>query len=97
MEIEELKKEVRRIVTKEFTDTEYKAFFFGSRILGTATATSDLDVGILGPMPAPKEKIASLKARFDALATLYRVDVVDFWNTSDDFKKVAMASVEPIN
>ncbi len=37
MDIEEVKKEIINILMEELKDAKYKAFFFGSRVTGTAT------------------------------------------------------------
>jgi len=96
MDIEEVKKKISHILKEELAGKEFSAFFFGSRVSGTATSRSDLDVGIEGSAPLPLEILRSIRARTDALRTLYTVDVVDFSNLSDDFKKVAKLHTEII-
>lgn len=93
MEIEAVKKEVARVVKEELARgaSSHRAFFFGSRVTGTASATSDLDVGIEGDRPVPLEMLRTIRARCEALHTLFSIDIVDFFGTSDDFKKVAKA------
>jgi len=95
MEIEEVKNKVKDIIRDELQKTSCRAFFFGSRISGTASDRSDLDVGIECDAPLP-DKLRSIKARCEALPTLYTVDIVDFSTVSDDFKKVAKEHVEDI-
>jgi predicted nucleotidyltransferase len=104
MEIEEVKKNVAAIVREELAKVNasvpvpfpFHAFFFGSRIAGTASPRSDLDVGIEGPEALSSVVMRLIKARCDALPTLYTIDVVDFFMASDDFKKVAKAHIEMI-
>ena len=96
MEIEEVKKEIKRILKEELKGTQYHAFFFGSRVSGIAAPRSDIDVGLEGEEEVLPAKLSSIKARFESLPTLYRVDVVDFSKISGDFKKVAKAHVEVI-
>jgi hypothetical protein len=55
-----------------------------------------LDLGIEGSAPVPVDTLRAIKARIDALRTLYTVDVVDFCKLSEDFKKVAKAHIEEI-
>ena len=81
---------------EELHSLPYEAFFFGSRVSGTAAARSDLDVGIEGVVPLPAQKLRSIKARVESLPTLYSIDVVDFSALTEEFKKVAKAHIEKI-
>lgn len=96
MEIEEVKKEIRKILKSELATTGFSAFFFGSRVTGTHTATSDLDVGIEGATPVGENILRSIKARCAALPTLFTIDIVDFSITGEDFKRVAKSKIERI-
>lgn len=96
MEIEEVKKEVANILKDELASTAFSAFFFGSRVTGTHTATSDLDVGIEGVCSVPENILRLIKAKCDAIPTLYTIDIVDFSVLSEDFKKVAKEKIERI-
>ena len=77
MEIEDIKKEIRKILTSELRTTGFSAFFFGSRVTGTQNPTSDLDVGIEGGGPVPEDMLRSIKARCASIPSLYTIDVVD--------------------
>ncbi len=96
MEIEDIKKEVAKILKSELEGTHFSAFFFGSRVTGTHTKTSDLDVGIEGDAPVPEPLFWSIKARVASIPSLYTIDVVDFSLLGEDFKKVAKSKVERI-
>lgn len=96
MEIEEVKKEIVKILKSELATTDFSAFFFGSRVMGTYTATSDLDVGIEGVTAVPDSIMRSIKTRFASLPTLYTIDVIDFSMISEDFKKVAKDKIERV-
>ena len=97
MEIEEVKKEIIKIVKSELSDSpNLTAFFFGSRVTGTNTPTSDLDVGIEGVDVIPDNILRSIRSRCALIPALYGIDVVDFSMLSDDFKKVAKSKIEPI-
>jgi predicted nucleotidyltransferase len=102
MDIEEVKKEIINILKEELKDTKCKAFLFGSRVTGTATERSDIDVGIecLDTansdsilVPVPIEIFSKIKSRCEAIRTLYSIDVVDFYYLNDDFKKVAKVKI----
>ena len=96
MEIEKIKTEIRKILKEELKDLPYKFFFFGSRVAGTASPRSDLDVGVEGEVSIPKEKLLSIKSRIEAIPTLYQIDLVDFALISEEFKKVAKQHIEEI-
>jgi predicted nucleotidyltransferase len=96
MEIEEVKKKVSEIIKDELRSTHFNAFFFGSRVLGTNSKTSDLDVGIEGTTTIPENILRSIKLRCASIPTLYTIDIVDFSLISVEFKKVAKSKVEEI-
>lgn len=97
MEIEEVKREVAKIIKDELS-AGHLAFFFGSRITGAASKRSDLDVGIeeKSGKEVPFNVLSKIRGRCEALPTLFTVDVVDFSKISEDFKKVAKEKVEMI-
>ena len=97
MDIEEVKKEISKILKEELPQS-FGAFFFGSRVTGTASERSDLDVGIESPdgKTLPSDVLSKIKNRCEALPTLYMIDVVDFANISKDFRKVAKTKIEII-
>lgn len=96
MEIEEVKKKVIEIIKDELAGTGFRAFFFGSRIIGNNSPTSDLDVGIEGETPVPDDLLRSIKSRCAGIPTLYTIDIVDFSILSQDFKNVAKSKIEDI-
>ena len=100
MDIAEIKKEVARIVREELAAVPgvrgYQAFFFGSRISGTASPSADLDVGIEGKEPLPAAILRAMQSRTEALRTLITIDIVDFATVSEAFKEVAKANIEHI-
>lgn len=96
MEIEAVKREVATILREELGGSPYRAFFFGSRVSGTAGSRSDLDVGIEGETVVSTEKMRNIRARLEALPTLYSIDIVDFSTISEEFKQVAKEYTEKI-
>ncbi len=97
MDIEKVKKEIVDIIIGELKDCDCSAFFFGSRITGTATERSDLDVGIeFSNEHVPTEIFSKIKSRCEAIRTLYSIDVVDFYYLSEEFKRVAKSKIEVI-
>lgn len=93
---ESLQRDIEEIIRKEINCVQYKVFFFGSRVTGTARDASDIDIGILGDEPIPFETRARVKNKLEKLPTLLKIDLVDFKTASDDFKEVALAHIIPI-
>ena len=44
-----LKEEILKILSKYLDLSQYKVFFFGSRVSGSGDSRSDIDIGIEGP------------------------------------------------
>jgi len=94
--VENLKKEIIKIIGKYLDLNSCRLFFFGSRVIGKGDDRSDIDIGIEGPKEIPYEKMASIKEEIENLPILYKIEIVDFKKTSDDFRKVAFQSIESI-
>ena len=84
---------------KKYIDTkEYKIFYFGSRVTGKCHDRSDIDIGILGLDPIQPQVIQRIEDQLrESLPTLLKIELVDFHNVSDDFKKVSLSEIESIN
>lgn len=91
---EKIKKEVLRIIGTNLDLNRYRVFFFGSRVEGKGNKHSDIDIGIEGPEPVPSTVMSEIKEGIEAIPTLYTIDVVDFAEVSEKFKKVALQHVE---
>lgn len=76
---------------------QYKVFFFGSRVTGKGDERSDIDIGIEENIKIPLNVITQIKEEIGNLPILYKIDIVDFKNTSPEFKEVALQDIEVIN
>lgn len=92
--IEKFKKEVLKIIGKYLDLNEYKVFFFGSRVKGINFPRADIDIGIEGPKEIPAEEKLNIEEEIARLPTLYKIDVVDFKEVSDKFRKEVLKNVE---
>jgi len=81
------------IVRRHVPDPAYRIFLFGSRAEGTAHERSDIDIGIEGPGPVPREALSLIQEELEEAPTLFTVDVVDFNRVSEKFRKVAQRRV----
>jgi len=94
---EKLKKEILDIIGKHLNLSEYRVFFFGSRVFGGGTDRSDIDVGIEGPEPASAKDWLEIEEEIENLPTLYKVEIVDFTKVAPIFKEVATQHLEYIS
>jgi len=89
-----LKKEILEIVGKYLDLKKYKVFFFGSRVRGDNFPRADIDIGILGTEPIPAKIKFQIEEELEKIPTLYKLDLVDFLEVSEDFKKEALKNIE---
>lgn len=94
---EKLKKQILEIAKKHLNLSEYKIFFFGSRVSGRGDERSDIDVGIEGDKSIPIVTMEKIKEEIGRIKILYKVEIVDFKKVSPEFYKVAKQSIEIIN
>jgi putative type I restriction modification system, specificity protein len=64
---------------------------FGSRVKGTAKPYSDLDLAVVGDTPLSWVELAGLVDDFSNSDLPWKVDIVDWANTSEEFRKVILA------
>ena len=77
---------IEEILRRHVPDREVWAF--GSRVKGTAKDTSDLDLVVRGESPLPFAVLGGLRDDFSESNLPYRVDLVDWANTSDSFRRI---------
>ena len=94
--VDKLKRQIVEVIEKHLNLSDYKIFFFGSRVNGKANERSDIDVGIKGENEIPFKIMAEIKNEISDLPILYKIDVVDFMALNKDFSDVAEKEVEPI-
>jgi len=91
---EKLEQELKQIIGKYIDLSEYKLFFFGSRVVGKSNERSDIDVGIEGAVSVPDNALARIHDDIQEYPILYKIDVVDFRRVSDKFCNIAKQSIE---
>ncbi len=84
--------EVVKIIRKHLGE-ECKIFLFGSRVDGSAQERSDYDIGIMSTKDLPMRKLGKIREEIENLPTLYKIDIVDFRNVSENFYAVAMKKI----
>ena len=92
-----LTSQIKQILGKYFDLKKVKVFYFGSRVTGVSNKRSDIDIGLRSPEKiSPKIKFELLDD-LDNLPILYKIDLVDFSQTSSSFQNEALKKVEMIN
>ena len=82
--------EVQSILGRHFPKT--KVLAFGSRVSGKAKKYSDLDLVIQGSEPISTSQMQSLKDAFSSSSLSILVDVLDWHQIPDSFKKTITES-----
>ncbi|HTZ18472.1 MAG TPA: nucleotidyltransferase domain-containing protein [Dissulfurispiraceae bacterium] len=75
---------IRAILERYVPDAEVLAF--GSRVTGTASPWSDLDIAILSEGPLDYALLAEMRDAFSESDLPYRVDVLDWSSLSEEFR-----------
>lgn len=78
--------EVRRILAAHLPDRT--VWVFGSRASGSAKPFSDLDLAIMGDEPLDFYTLSSLKDAFAESDLPFRVDLVDWATTAENFRNI---------
>lgn len=71
-------------------DEEIKIVLFGSRARKDNNVGSDVDIGLLPYGKFDPKKVILLKEKIENLNIPYKVEIVNFAETSEDFKREAM-------
>lgn len=93
---QKLRDEIIAIVGRYLDLHQFNVFFFGSRVDGTSTERSDIDVGIEGRNPVPRHIMQRIRDDIGDLPTMYTIEVVDFRRVSDEFRGIALQRIEPL-
>lgn len=81
---------LKKLVLDLLRDEPLRVVVFGSRARQDNQPASDVDIGIIPYGRINKSKLVELKGRIEDLNIPYKVELVDFSQTSDSFKKEAM-------
>jgi predicted nucleotidyltransferase len=85
---------VQSILCQHVPDREVQAF--GSRVTGKAKPYSDLDLVIMGDIPLDFRTVAALKDTFAESDLPFRVDVVEWATTGDNFRAIIRERSETV-
>ena len=78
--------EVERILREHVPECEVRAF--GSRVTGRTKPWSDLDLAVIGPKALGFQRLGLLIEAFQESTLPFRVDVLDWHETSPSFRAI---------
>ncbi|WP_459941647.1 nucleotidyltransferase family protein [Deferrisoma palaeochoriense] len=82
---------LRRLVLRAFEGVDADVFLFGSRARGGATARSDWDIGYRCVSEPPRAVLVRLEETLEELPIPVRVELVDFRDVPQEFRRVVLA------
>lgn len=92
--VDKLKKQLSDIIFKYLDKNKWKVCFFGSRVRGDNSDTSDIDIGIDGPDSVPPGIMFQIKEEIETIPTLYSFDIIDFSGVSEKFRGIVKNEAE---
>lgn len=84
----------KELVLGNINTDEYAVFLFGSRAYDRHPEKADIDIGVLGEKEMPESERYMIKDKIEETEIPYNVDIIDFFNVDDTFKKVALRKIE---
>ena len=81
---------LKELVLASLKDEKVKIILFGSRGRQDNHSTSDVDIGLIPHGGMDKKKVVLLKEKVEDLNIPYKVEIVDFSEVSESFKREAM-------
>jgi len=83
---------IKRTLKEHFPDCEFRVF--GSRINGKIKPYSDIDIAVVGKKKLDFTVLSDLKYAFQESELSFRVDVMDWNDLSESFKKIILEKYE---
>ena len=81
--------ELKNLVLEILKDEKVKIILFGSRARSDNNVVSDVDIGLMPYGKIDKKKVILLKEKIEDLNIPYKVELVNFLEVSEDFRKEA--------
>jgi|SRR3989338_1764256 len=85
--------ELKQQVLKTLKGEKLKIIIFGSRARNDYNATSDVDIGLIPYGKIKEDKITILRDKVEQMNIPYKVEIVNFQETSEDFRQEALRKV----
>lgn len=88
-----IRRRLKEAENKDFKASNCRVFLFGSRADGTAKERSDYDIGIDCDGALPAITWTKIQEDIEKMPTLFKIDVVDFKETTGRFREVAKGHI----
>jgi len=96
MTVDEREIHIIKEIAHAHVPSTHRAFLFGSRAVGMNRPHSDYDLGVTGPRPLSPREWGDLYDAFEEAPIIHKVDVVDFYPASEEFKREALTHTIPL-
>ncbi len=90
------KNEIRDKLIKYFSPDDCFVFIFGSRADNSARHNSDWDIGLISEKTVRGATMKKARNALEQIRTLHSFDLVNFANTSEGFRDIAMRKIVPL-
>lgn len=87
--------DLKEDVVKFLRGENITVFLFGSRARGDYDFASDVDIGVIPGEGFRKEKLVLLREFIDGLNIPYKIEIVDFSQVSEQFRREALKDAVP--
>lgn len=85
---------VKKIILDNIPKEKFNIFLFGSRAKKYHRSGADIDVGVKGSEPLNPKIIFTIKDIIEESIVPFKVDIIDFYKVSEDFKKEALKDIK---
>ena len=85
---------VKKIVLENIPKEKFNVFLFGSRTKKYHRSGADIDIGVKGTEPVNPKIIYTIKDIIEESIIPFKVDIIDFYKVSEDFKKEALKDIK---
>lgn len=88
---------IKDILVKHIPLNDYSLFLFGSRAVRNHRRRSDVDIGVWGNTPLSPIIKFKIEDEINESIVPYKVDIIDFSEVDDNFKKFAFEKINVWN
>ena len=82
--------QLKKFTVSFFRNDSVKIILFGSRAKKEHASTSDIDIGIIPSSNVNSKTITLFREKIENLNIPFKIDVVNFNETSEDFRREAL-------
>ncbi|MBS1503511.1 MAG: nucleotidyltransferase domain-containing protein [Bacteroidetes bacterium] len=87
---------IKETLDKHLSGVNYDAFVFGSQANKSSLIRADIDIGIICESKIPMWRFSNILSDLEKLPMLYKIDLVDFRETEEEFRLVALQNTEKL-